>query len=456
MFSSKKLIAFLTLFATSYGHCATKQILNTKIKQDFEKCILNVHGIARQVPHAYCSFIKLVKQQVDMPDIVLAEGNQKIDSVGIILVGKTGVGKTELAKFFAEITETVFIPVEEDIISPYIGGTAKNIHNEFENARKKARETQKQVVLFFDEIDKLAGYTGSEQRAEHRAGYQQLNQELDRCKKDGDIIVIGATNYIEKCAHEFRNRFEEVSIVVPQSNEERMSILSWHFLRPNLMRAFAPQAAINYYQAVMKQLPEDTQKPFEKLFQLLEKLTEEILTHEENWSIATLKFHSLIKNDIEKLESLFKHVKEHIEAFNRVASKHGSFQELHAKINKIIDLQVQKMTRYLCLANILNENNAKLIAQKTNGWNFRDLEKLASAINNYQDPLTKEAIFTLINDIEKSRSKDKKTEDEYANLKIAGNLAVRFAEVALEAAVRGTVQKGLDLYFDKDNKNKEK
>lgn len=384
----------------------TKQTSKPDIQQDFENCILNVHGILRKLSRSYCYFINELKSNNNKTsDISLAEKKQ-LSAPGIILVGQTGVGKTELAHFLGKITESIVIPVEmSDLISSEIGATAVNVHKEFERARQKARNHQKPVILIFDEIDRIARYINIEtaQAVELRAGYQQFNSEVDRCKKDGDIFVVGTTNYINECAPEFRNRLTEISITEPLNADERKPVLSWYIMHPKHIRILQSKDLATVYQTIREALPIDRYSTFDELMQPMKQLDKELILL-ETWSPTAFQFFVVHSSYIAKLEAIVQDLKQSIAGFDSLSFKHDSLKTI-SSVKTIVGLQVEKLIHYLALHKLFVSNGHLIneIAQKTNAWNFRELEKLSLKIRNYSEPLTEEIILTWINAIEKAR-----------------------------------------------------
>ncbi len=383
----------------------TKQTSNPDIQQDFKNCILNVHGIKRKLPNSYCYFINELKSNNNKTsDISLAERKQLSDP-GIILVGKTGVGKTELAHFLGEITKSIVIPVEmSNLVSSEIGATAVNVHKEFERARQRARDYQKPVILIFNEIDRIAKYMNTEtaQAVELRAGYQQFNSEVDRCKKDGDIFVVGTTNYINECAPEFRNRLTEISITEPLSVDERKDVLSWYIMGPTYHRILESKNIVIFHQAMKEKLPTDLRDSLDKLIQSIYQLDEESIAEKGYLPESAGRDHYTIY--IPSIDYLTK-LSECATVLDNLASKYNSLNE-YSFIEDILVLQREKFEHYVYLSTFffLEDGLIKKIAKKTNTWNFRELENLSSKIRNSQEQLTEKTIFAWIDAIEKTRS----------------------------------------------------
>ncbi len=110
---------------------------------------------------------------------------------GILLYGPPGTGKTLLAKAVAKESEANFIQVKgPSLLSMWVGKSEEGVRKIFERARQVAP-----CVVFFDEIDALAGRRGVE--AGNKVTERVLNQllsEMDGLEDLKDVTIIAATN----------------------------------------------------------------------------------------------------------------------------------------------------------------------------------------------------------------------------------------------------------------------
>jgi len=110
---------------------------------------------------------------------------------GVLLYGSPGTGKTLLAKAVAKESEANFIQVKgPSLLSMWVGKSEEGVRKVFERARQVAP-----CVVFFDEIDALAGRRGLE--AGNKVTERVLNQllaEMDGLEDLKDVTVIAATN----------------------------------------------------------------------------------------------------------------------------------------------------------------------------------------------------------------------------------------------------------------------
>ncbi|MGC8662164.1 MAG: AAA family ATPase [Candidatus Micrarchaeia archaeon] len=108
---------------------------------------------------------------------------------GILLFGPPGTGKTLMMRALAnEIRAGFFYIKASSILSPYSGESAQRISSIFAVAKKHTP-----CVLFFDEIDGIAGM----REAQSEAGKQILStllSEMDGFQKIENVVIVGATN----------------------------------------------------------------------------------------------------------------------------------------------------------------------------------------------------------------------------------------------------------------------
>lgn len=114
---------------------------------------------------------------------------------GILLTGPPGTGKTLLAKALANEASCKFYYVSgSDVDKLFVGAGAKKVREIF----KKARENSPSII-FIDEIDAMAmdrsKFTNIMQ---DNSTVNQLLVEMDGFRKNQNVIVIGATNLVDR------------------------------------------------------------------------------------------------------------------------------------------------------------------------------------------------------------------------------------------------------------------
>jgi transitional endoplasmic reticulum ATPase len=146
---------------------------------------------------------------------------------GILLYGPPGTGKTLLAKAVAKESEANFIQVKgPSLLSMWVGKSEEGMRKVFERARQVAP-----CIVFFDEIDALAGKRGIE--AGTRVTERVLNQllaEMDGLEDLNDVIVLGATNRPDMLDPALLRpgRFDKILLVNTPEEEGRYQILKIH------------------------------------------------------------------------------------------------------------------------------------------------------------------------------------------------------------------------------------
>ena len=146
---------------------------------------------------------------------------------GILLYGPPGTGKTLLAKAVAKESEANFIQVKgPSLLSMWVGKSEEGVRKIFSRARQVSP-----CIIFFDEIDSLAGKRGLE--AGTKVTERVLNQllaEMDGIEDLTNVIVIGATNRPDMLDGALLRpgRFDRILLVGSSDKEGRLQILRIH------------------------------------------------------------------------------------------------------------------------------------------------------------------------------------------------------------------------------------
>ena len=148
-------------------------------------------------------------------------------SKGILLYGPPGTGKTLLAKAVAKESEANFIQVKgPSLLSMWVGKSEEGMRKIFERARQVAP-----CIIFFDEIDSLAGKRGIDHGT--KVTERVLNQmlaEMDGIENINDILVVGATNRPDMLDPAILRpgRFDKILLVNAPDEIGRENILRIH------------------------------------------------------------------------------------------------------------------------------------------------------------------------------------------------------------------------------------
>jgi len=114
-------------------------------------------------------------------------------SRGVLFYGPPGCGKTLMAKAVANECQANFISIKgPELLTMWFGESEANVRDIFEKARGSAP-----CVLFFDELDSIAGARGGSSGDGGGAADRVINQiltEIDGVGSKKNVFVIGATN----------------------------------------------------------------------------------------------------------------------------------------------------------------------------------------------------------------------------------------------------------------------
>src|SRR3712207_6789379 len=145
---------------------------------------------------------------------------------GILLHGPPGTGKTLLAKAVAHESGAYFISQSAaSFVEMFAGLGAARIRRLFAEARKHAP-----CIVFIDEIDAVGGERGSDANGEREQTLNQLLVELDGMSTAGEVVVMAASNLLEKLDKALLRpgRFDRQIVVAAPDVAGRRAILDVH------------------------------------------------------------------------------------------------------------------------------------------------------------------------------------------------------------------------------------
>ncbi len=145
---------------------------------------------------------------------------------GILLYGPPGCGKTYIARATAGEANSSFFNVKiTDLLSPDEGETERRLHSIFERA---SRNTP--AVIFFDEVDAVAGQRSSSKGGAERRLINQFLAEMDGFEAVEGVVVLAATNAPWDIDPALRRagRFSDQIFVPPPDLEGREEIFKIH------------------------------------------------------------------------------------------------------------------------------------------------------------------------------------------------------------------------------------
>jgi cell division protease FtsH len=145
---------------------------------------------------------------------------------GVLLHGPPGTGKTLLAKAVAhESGAQFFAQSASSFVEMFAGLGAARIRRLFREARKAAP-----AIIFIDELDAVGGRRGMDISAEREQTLNQLLVEMDGFPASDRIVVMAASNLLEKLDPALLRpgRFDRQVFVAPPDVEGRRAILEVH------------------------------------------------------------------------------------------------------------------------------------------------------------------------------------------------------------------------------------
>src|ERR671917_842613 len=153
---------------------------------------------------------------------------------GIMLHGPPGTGKTLLAKAVArESGASFYSQSAASFVEMFAGLGAARIRRLFAEARKNAP-----AIVFIDEIDAVGARRGTDNNSEREQTLNQLLVEMDGFDTSGDLVVMAASNLLEKLDPALLRpgRFDRQIFVSPPDVRGRQRILVVHTRNKPLRR----------------------------------------------------------------------------------------------------------------------------------------------------------------------------------------------------------------------------
>ncbi len=145
---------------------------------------------------------------------------------GVLLHGPPGTGKTLLAKAVAnESGAQFFAQSAASFVEMFAGLGAARIRRLFAIARK-----HEPAIIFIDELDAVGGRRGMDISGEKDQTLNQLLVEMDGFASSGRVVVIAASNLLEKLDPALLRpgRFDRQVFVVPPDIKGRVGVLEVH------------------------------------------------------------------------------------------------------------------------------------------------------------------------------------------------------------------------------------
>jgi cell division protease FtsH len=145
---------------------------------------------------------------------------------GVLLHGPPGTGKTLLAKAVAhESGATFYSQSASSFVEMFAGLGAARIRRLFREARKS-----EPAIIFIDELDAVGARRGTDNNSEREQTLNQLLVEMDGFASSGRLVVMAASNLLEKLDPALLRpgRFDRQVFVSPPDVDGRKRILEVH------------------------------------------------------------------------------------------------------------------------------------------------------------------------------------------------------------------------------------
>ena len=151
---------------------------------------------------------------------ILGEGGTN----SVLLLGGSGVGKTEVIKAYAKATNADYVAIKlSDFANSYVKGTSKNITEMIKALVKRAKENpDKQLVISLDEVDALVKVSLHDTSGEISKNRQSLLTGIDELLELPNIKLFTSSNanvesldgaFLRRCGYNFE---------VPMPNKEQL------------------------------------------------------------------------------------------------------------------------------------------------------------------------------------------------------------------------------------------
>ncbi len=155
-------------------------------------------------------WLSVVLPETSWDDVIIEEKNKErikkytnpkreIRPKGLLFYGPPGTGKTMLAKAIATGNKGYFIRLgPAQIHNKYFGESERLLKEVFQLSKDLSESSDKPVVLFVDEIDGFAPTRNTDENRPESSVLSVFLSELDGIEKLNNVIVIGATNRIDR------------------------------------------------------------------------------------------------------------------------------------------------------------------------------------------------------------------------------------------------------------------
>ena len=229
---------------------------------------------------------------------------------GVLLFGPPGTGKTLIMRALAnEIRAGFFYIKGSSIISPYPGESSQALSKIFATAKKHSP-----CVLFFDEIDAIAGRREMQEGSTGRELVTAMLSEMDGFQKISGVVIVGATNVPQLLDSSIMRpgRFDKV-IYMPLPGQQGRSLIFKHYLAglpiskdidyeklASLTTRFSPADIKNVCEEVSREVGDIAISKHEVLVIKMVDVLKVLKSIKPSTSLARLEEYNTFKMDYER------------------------------------------------------------------------------------------------------------------------------------------------------------
>lgn len=131
---------------------------------------------------------ELIETPLEHHDQLAAIGARPVK--GVLFTGPPGTGKTMLGRIIAARANAVFYEISgPEVFSKWYGQSEEMLRMLFEDAA-----SQERAILFFDEIDSIAGQRGDDVHEVSKRVVAQMLTLMDGFTSENNVMVIATTN----------------------------------------------------------------------------------------------------------------------------------------------------------------------------------------------------------------------------------------------------------------------
>ncbi|MDE1861200.1 MAG: AAA family ATPase [Candidatus Micrarchaeota archaeon] len=259
---------------------------------------------------------------------------------GILLFGPPGTGKTLIMRALANEVRAKFFYVKTSaLVSPYQGEGVQTLSKIFDTVRKSPP-----AILFFDEIDGIAGSRELQENETNRQLLSTLLSEMDGFQKVDGVVIVGTTNSPQLLDQSIMRpgRFDKVIYMSLPNKEGRSKIFQYYLNKlpvnkgasseslAELTNRYSGADIKNVCNEVARQIADEAVKE-SKVLEITQDDIESVIKHTKpSTSLVMLDRFNTFKMDYER----------------RARTEGEGDKEDRITFDDVVDLQEAKKTLY--------------------------------------------------------------------------------------------------------------